>query len=516
MHLYFLLLTMLSCSISAHAHSITELDGTIAVNSESWPEYIEHNSVLAENWNYSKTSSAFLTPGTSTQVFGSSSFSIKPAFTHSKLSLSFFIFATVYADLRDCNFYLLADQHKLSFSEDSIHSLGFFNLTLSLAIPSNTQEIKIGALADSDCALTLSSITITEREEVNDLDNDGIEDAHDNCPGFANPDQLDTNFDNIGDLCTLDRTKYVGSSLPSQCFDSSDTDSNIEPDNDSDGIIDICDPDDDNDGISDLDELHWGMDVFTAFDFEEGKTADPDNDGLFSTDEIEIGFSPNQPNTPPTVALGKYFLNHDNSQKAFTPFDGSIFKYQSKDNYSFTFGNNSLFNHFELENELLLTGTTIKHENVIIYQTEFVPAIRIFPSPTLIDHSYEKSSPITIKDINSETNEVKSILATLQISSNIQLSDDQQFLTYQYSYNIYHKDTSDIIISSRGELMTWSEDEGFIGLGLPEDIRSVTSYFPPEEVDDESSNSNASAGSFSIIWGVILLAFMRARFRRLL
>ena len=64
--------------------------------------------------------------------------------------------------------------------------------------------------------------------------------------------------------------------------------------------------------------------------------------------------------------------------------------------------------------------------------------------------------------------------------------------------------------------MTWSEDEGFIGLGLPEDIRSVTSYFPPEEVDDESSNSNASAGSFSIIWGVILLAFMRARFRRLL
>ena len=516
MRLYFLLLTILSCCISTHSYSATKLAGAIAFNSEDWPEYVEHSSLLAEDWSYSFDDQTYLSPGSSIQEFGNSSFTIRPAFERSSLSLSFMIFSDLYPKLKDCNFYLLADQREISFSEDNIHSGGFFNFLLTLQVPINSQVLEIGILADSTCDLILSSILIEERDDNNDIDDDGIEDTNDNCPGFANPGQLDSNFDSIGDLCTFDRTKYTGLSLPSRCFNSSDANSNIEPDNDSDGIIDVCDPDDDNDGISDLDELHWDMDVFTAFDFEEGKTADPDSDGLFSTDEIEIGFSPNQPNTPPTVALGKYFLNHDNSQKAFTPFDGSIFKYLSKDNYSFTFGNNSVLNNFELENELLLTRTTIKHDHPIRFHTEFEPAIRIFPSPTLINYNYEKSNPITVKMINSETNGVAEIPATLQISSNIHLSDDEQFLTYQYSYNIYHKDTSDIIISSRGELMTWSEDEGFIGLGLPEDIRSVTSYFPSEEVNDESSNSNASAGSFSIIWGVILLTFMRARFHRLL
>jgi len=508
--IYFLLLTIISCSISVHAHSITELDGTIPFSSENWPEYVEHNSVLAENWNYSTTSSSFLTPSTSAQVFGSSSFSIKPAFTHSKLSLSFYIFSNVYADLRDCNFYLIADQYELSFSEDDIHSLGFFNLTLSLGIPSNTQEIKIGALADSDCALTLSSITITEREEANDLDNDGIEDVNDNCPGFANSEQLDSNFDNIGDICTFDPSRYVDISEPFKCNDASNPDFNFEPDNDNDGIVDICDLDDDNDGISDIDEIRLGLDIFTPFDYDAGKRADPDNDNIFSNDEIKLGFDPNRPNFPPMIELGKYLLNHNNSQTSLTPFQGSIFNYTSTDNFSFSFGHNAVSNHFKLESEFLLTGTTIQHENIIFDDIEFEPAIRIFPSPSLINYQYERTNSIVVKNINADTGERESTPATIQIKSKVYLTDDQELLTYQYSYKIYHKDTSSILISSNGELMTWSETEGFIGLGLPDNLREVTTYTPPNTpaVPTEEEN-NTSTGYFSSYWFIVLFYFVR-------
>ena len=36
------------------------------------------------------------------------------------------------------------------------------------------------------------------------MDSGGIGDSYDNCPGFANPDQLDTDGDSIGNLCDLD------------------------------------------------------------------------------------------------------------------------------------------------------------------------------------------------------------------------------------------------------------------------------------------------------------------------
>ena len=51
---------------------------------------------------------------------------------------------------------------------------------------------------------------------------------------MANPDQTDTDSDNVGDLC--DNCLYAPN--PDQ------------RDSDGDGTGDICDPDDDNDGIS--------------------------------------------------------------------------------------------------------------------------------------------------------------------------------------------------------------------------------------------------------------------------
>jgi hypothetical protein len=68
-----------------------------------------------------------------------------------------------------------------------------------------------------------------------DDDNDGVLDKADNCPTIANPDQKDKDVDGIGDACDL-------------CPDLHST-NNTDTDND--GLANPCDPDDDNDSVPD-------------------------------------------------------------------------------------------------------------------------------------------------------------------------------------------------------------------------------------------------------------------------
>lgn len=101
-----------------------------------------------------------------------------------------------------------------------------------------------------------------------DTDADGFVDSCDTCPSVANPNQLDSNYDGIGDACTDDAD---GDGIP----DTHDTcpkvfqkpQSHTSPlktlDSDHDGLGDSCDPcprgedtlDSDGDGINDCQDL---------------------------------------------------------------------------------------------------------------------------------------------------------------------------------------------------------------------------------------------------------------------
>jgi hypothetical protein len=106
-----------------------------------------------------------------------------------------------------------------------------------------------------------------------DSDGDGISDDIDNCPNVANPTQLDTDMDGLGDGC--------------------------DEDDDNDGLTDLdegllgtspTNPDTDGDGLSDGDEvLFWGTDPLSG---------DTDLDTVSdSVDNCPIVHNPTQTNT---------------------------------------------------------------------------------------------------------------------------------------------------------------------------------------------------------------------------
>ena len=155
---------------------------------------------------------------------------------------------------------------------------------------------KITAIQPANRLYTQGMISTVFFVGDTDLDSDGIGDSYDNCPGVANPNQLDTDGDTLGNLCDLDDDNDNWSDeIEGNCgSDPLDIDS-FPSDNDYDGQADCVDLDDDNDGWSDQDEVACNSDPFdssiipldTDLDgISNCKDTDDDNDGWLDEEEL--------------------------------------------------------------------------------------------------------------------------------------------------------------------------------------------------------------------------------------
>jgi len=123
-----------------------------------------------------------------------------------------------------------------------------------------------------------------------DIDDDGIPNEVDNCPGISNPDQLDTDMDGIGDICDDDWDNDGVVNSVDNCLNTPNPDQN---DFDFDGIGDLCDDDLDGDLIIDSED-----NCPNTFNPDQ---IDVDGDGIGDTCDSEIeldriiptGISPN-------------------------------------------------------------------------------------------------------------------------------------------------------------------------------------------------------------------------------
>ena len=161
---------------------------------------------------------------------------------------------------------------------------------------------KITAIQEANRLYTQGNISTVFFVGDTDIDMDGIGDSFDNCPGVANPNQLDTDGDTLGNLCDLDDDNDNWTDeIEGDCgSDPLDIDS-YPSDNDYDGQADCIDTDDDNDGWSDQEEIVCNSDPFdsnirpidTDLDgISNCEDTDDDNDGWLDQEELNCNSDP--------------------------------------------------------------------------------------------------------------------------------------------------------------------------------------------------------------------------------
>ncbi len=109
--------------------------------------------------------------------------------------------------------------------------------------------------ADADGDSSGDACDACPLDAANDIDGDGVCGNADNCPTIANADQADADGDGLGDACDacpLDAANDIDGDGVCSNADNCPTIANADQaDVDGDGLGDVCDADDDNDGVLD-------------------------------------------------------------------------------------------------------------------------------------------------------------------------------------------------------------------------------------------------------------------------
>ena len=173
---------------------------------------------------------------------------------------------------------------------------GTFSKSFKITVNDLYEDTDRDDVSDSEdnCPLFANSDQLDSDEDgIGDVcdeddDNDGVSDSEDNCPLFANSDQLDSDGDGIGDVCDEDDDNDGVSDSEDNCplFANSD-----QLDSDEDGIGDVCDEDDDNDGVSDTEDncpLFANSDQLDSDGDGIGDVCDEDDDGdgVLDTEDV--------------------------------------------------------------------------------------------------------------------------------------------------------------------------------------------------------------------------------------
>ncbi len=183
----------------------------------------------------------------------------------------------------------------------------------------------LGGAADGRAGLLDAVGSVLEAREddngleivITDTDGDGWQDERDVCPEVADPEQLDSEGDGVGDLCdpdddddgVLDDGDGSGRTDDSPCApgerlgcdDNCRLDDNRDQaDDDEDGVGDACDNDDDNDGAENFTDNCRDLPNPDQEDLDEdgrGDACDGDDDGdgaADGADNCPLAFNPDQ------------------------------------------------------------------------------------------------------------------------------------------------------------------------------------------------------------------------------
>jgi hypothetical protein len=151
---------------------------------------------------------------------------------------------------------------------------------------SGSYRIQLHVENGTDCS-TESAVGLDMDQGSIDDDTDAISDDADNCPGIANPDQLNHDGDEQGDACDGDDDNDTFDDASDNCPLKANS---AQADTDADGQGDACDADDDGDMVDDTADncqLVANAEQTDTNADGQGDACDGDDDGDMVDDDVD-------------------------------------------------------------------------------------------------------------------------------------------------------------------------------------------------------------------------------------